>query len=192
MADGTVQSISTGFGSNLDAAVLARARRGDMQAFAAIYRLYGRACYNLALRILGQPAAAEDMVQDVFVRLIERIGSYRGDAPFGAWLKRMSSNAIIDALRHRSYREVGDEDTVAAAVEKGGAADATIDAWTLLQRLPPRSRAIVVLSQWEGFTHLELGQRFGQSESWSKSILARAMHQLKAGGTDRENEGGNQ
>lgn len=188
MADGTVQSISTGFGSNLDAAVLARARRGDMHAFEAIYRLYGRACYNLALRILGQPAAAEDMVQDVFVRLIERIGSYRGDAPFGAWLKRMASNAIIDALRHRAYREVGDEDTVAAAVEKGGTADSTIDAWTLLQRLPPRSRAIVLLSQWEGFTHLELGQRFGQSESWSKSILARAMHQLKAGGAGNEEE----
>ncbi len=188
MADGTVQSISTGFGSNLDAAVLARARRGDMQAFAAIYRLYGRACYNLALRILGQPAAAEDMAQDIFVRLIERIGSYRGDAPFGGWLKRMASNAIIDALRHRSYREVGNEDIVAAAVEKGAAPDATIDAWTLLQRLPPRSRAIVVLSQWEGFTHLELGQRFGQSESWSKSILARAMHQLKAGGTGHDEE----
>ncbi|MEO6076563.1 MAG: sigma-70 family RNA polymerase sigma factor [Dokdonella sp.] len=171
---------------------MARARRGDMQAFEAIYRLYGRACYNLALRILGQPAAAEDMVQDVFVRLIERIGSYRGDAPFGAWLKRMASNAIIDALRHRSYREVGNEDIVAAAVETGAAPEATIDAWTLLQRLPPRSRAIVVLSHWEGFTHLELGERFGRSESWSKSILARAMHQLKAGGTNRNNEGDNE
>ena len=189
MADGTVQSISTGFGSNLDAATLARARRGDMPAFAALYQLYGRACYNLALRILGQPAAAEDMVQDIFVRLIERIGSYRGDAPFGAWLKRMSSNAIIDALRHRSYREVGNDDLVAAAVEKGDAPEATIDAWTLLQRLSPRSRAIVVLSQWEGYTHVELGQRFDQSESWSKSILARAMHQLKDGGTGKDSKG---
>ena len=192
MADGTVQSISTGFGSNLDAATLARARRGDMQAFAAIYRLYGRACYNLALRILGQPAAAEDMVQDVFVRLIERIASYRGDAPFGAWLKRMASNAIIDALRHRAYREVGDDDAVAAAVETGAGADAKIDAWTLLQRLSPRSRAIVVLSQWEGYTHLELGQRFGQSESWSKSILSRAMHQIKIGGSETDKGSGNE
>lgn len=180
MADGTIQSAATGFGQNLDAAVLARARCGDMRAFAAIYRLYGRACYNLALRILGQPAAAEDMVQDVFVRLIERIGSYRGDAPFGAWLKRMTSNAVIDQLRHRRYREVGDEDSVAAAATTEIKPDATIDAWALLQRLSPRSRAIVVLSQWEGYTHQELAQRFGQSESWSKSILARAMQQLKS------------
>lgn len=182
MADGNVQSASIGFGQNLDAAILARARRGDMRAFAAIYGLYGRACYNLALRILGQPAAAEDMVQDVFVRLIERVGSYRGDAPFGAWLKRMTSNAVIDQLRHRAYREVGDEDSVAAAAATSEITpDAAIDAWTLLQRLSPRSRAVVVLSQWEGFTHQELAQRFGQSESWSKSILARAMQKLKTG-----------
>ncbi len=187
MADGSVQTVSTGFGQNLDAAVLARARRGDMRAFATIYRLYGRACYNLALRILGQPAAAEDMVQDVFVRVIERIASYRGDAPFGAWLKRMTSNAVIDQLRHRSYREVGNDDRVAAAAATGDVTpDATIDAWTLLQRLSPRSRAVVVLSQWEGYTHLELARRFGQSESWSKSILARAMQQLKS--TDPINE----
>ena len=163
-----------------------------MQAFSAIYRLYGRACYTLALRILGQPAAAEDMVQDIFVRLIERIDSYRGDAPFGAWLKRMASNAVIDALRHRAYREVGSDDAVAAAVEKGAVTESTIDAWTLLQRLSPRSRAIVVLSQWEGYTHLELGKRFGQSESWSKSILARAMHQLKIGGTETDHGSSNE
>ena len=117
-----------------------------MRAFAAIYQLYGRACYNLALRVLGQPAAAEDMVQDVFVRLIERIASYRGDAPFGAWLKRMTSNAVIDALRHRAYREVGDEDAVSAAASSGDTTPANeIDAWTMLQRLSPRSRAIVDL-----------------------------------------------
>lgn len=181
MADGSFQQTGIGFGQTLDAATLARARRGDMQAFSAIYRLYGRACYNLALRILGQPAAAEDMVQDVFVRLIERIGSYRGDAPFGAWLKRMTANAVIDAVRHQAHREVGNEDAVLAATATSDATpEHAIDAWTLLQRLPPRARAVVVLSQWEGYTHQELAERFGQSESWSKSILSRALNRLKA------------
>lgn len=181
MADGGAKSTGIGFGQSLDAATLARARRGDMQAFSAIYRLYGRACYNLALRILGQPAAAEDMVQDVFVRLIERIGSYRGDAPFGAWLKRMTANAVIDAVRHQAHREVGNEDAVLAATATIDVApEHAIDAWTLLQRLPPRARAVVVLSQWEGYTHQELAERFGQSESWSKSILSRALNRLKA------------
>lgn len=189
MADGSVQTTGIGFGQSLDAATLARARRGDMQAFSAIYRLYGRACYNLALRILGQPAAAEDMVQDVFVRLIERIGSYRGDAPFGAWLKRMTANAVIDAVRHQAHREVGNEDAVLAATATSNISpEHAIDAWTLLQRLPPRARAVVVLSQWEGYTHQQLAERFGQSESWSKSILSRAMNRLKADTPDTDAE----
>lgn len=189
MADGNTQNIGLGFGQALDAATLARARRGDMQAFSAIYRLYGRACYNLALRILGQPAAAEDMVQDVFVRLIERIGSYRGDAPFGAWLKRMTANAVIDRVRHQAHREVGNEDAVLAATATADTSpDQVIDAWSLLQRLPAQSRAVVVLSQWEGYTHTELAQRFGQSESWSKSILSRAMIRLKADMSDPDSE----
>jgi RNA polymerase sigma-70 factor (ECF subfamily) len=56
------------------------------------------------------------------------------------------------------------------------------DAWTLLMRLPPRSRAVLVLHQVEGYTHRELAALFGQSESWSKSVLARALKRL--GGSD--------
>lgn len=181
MADGNTQPlVASGFGQVLDAATLASARRGDMAAFATIYRMYGRACYTLAFRVVGQPAAAEDLVQDVFLRLIQRIGSYRGDAPFGAWLKRMTVNAVIDLVRHQSHRETGDEDVVAAAAAPDHAStDDAIDAWRLIQRLPPRIRAVVVLSHWEGYTHQELADRFGQSESWSKSILSRALGQLK-------------
>ena len=69
------------------------ARRGDMDACAAIYRRYGTACYNLALRILGERAAAEDVVQEVFLKMMNTLSGFRGDAPFGVWLKRMTANA---------------------------------------------------------------------------------------------------
>ena len=74
---------------------LERARRGDMDACGAIYRRYGTACFNLALRILGERAAAEDVVQEVFLKVMNTLSGFRGDAPFGVWLKRMTANATI-------------------------------------------------------------------------------------------------
>lgn len=180
-ADGNPIGVSTGFGQILDTMTLERAKRGDSRAHAAIYVLYGRACFNLALRILGERAAAEDVVQDVFLRMIDTIRSFRGEAPFGAWLKRMTANATIDVVRRN--RRFGSEDPE-AVIESATAAsadnEATVDAWALLMQLSPRARAIVLLHQVEGYTHKELADLFGQSESYSKSILARALKRLGA------------
>ena len=92
---------AVGFAQSVDAMLLARAQRNDMQAFAALYGQFGKPCFNLALRVLGEPAQAEDLVQEVFLKTIDTIRSYRGDAPFGGWLKRMTVNACIDHLRRR-------------------------------------------------------------------------------------------
>ncbi len=184
MADGNAPYVSeirtpAGFGLELDRVTLERARRGDMAAFAAIYERFGGACYNLALRVLGEPAAAEDIVQEVFLKLMASLRGFRGDAPFGAWLKRMTANATIDTLRaHQRFRD----DDVEALFESMPTADAEAeqrtDAWSLLMLLPPRARAVVILHQVEGYTHKEMAELFGQSESYSKSILARALKRL--------------
>ena len=161
--------------------VLARAQRGDMEAFAQIYRTFGHACFLLALRILGQRQQAEDLVQEVFLKMMHNIGSYRGEAPFGAWLKRMAANACIDQLRRDRHFDNADADTlVAHGVGTGNEAAEAIDAWSLLARLSPRARAVVTLHELEGYTHAELATLFGQSESYSKSILARALKRLNA------------
>jgi RNA polymerase sigma factor (sigma-70 family) len=184
MADGQtarVESgrVSTGFGQALDAATLERARRGDMTAHAAIYERYAGACYTLALRVLGEPAAAEDVVQEVFLRMFGTIGSFRGDAPFGAWLKRMAANATIDVVRARQRFASEDANGHMDALQDATmVAEDRVDAWSMLMRLTPRARAIVILHEAEGYTHRELGELFGQSESYSKSILARALKWL--------------
>ena len=170
---------ASGFAQRVDAMTLARAQAGDMQAFAALYAMFGRPCFNLALRLLGNRAQAEDLVQEVFLKMFATIRSYRGEAPFGSWLKRMAVNATIDQLRSQRHDADVDAD---ALQEQQPAADASpaaaLDAWGLLQRLPPRTRAILVLHEFEGYTHGELAELFGQSESYSKSILARALKRL--------------
>lgn len=191
-ADGPPARVSTGFGQALDPAVLTRARHGDREAYKAIYVMYGRSCYNLALRILGDSAAAEDIVQDVFIRMLDALPGFRGEAPFGAWLKRMTANATIDAVR-RDRRFTGSDDV--ARLEEvtvdATPADVAVDAWALLMSLSPRSRAVVLLHELEGYTHKELAELFGQSESYSKSLLARALRRLgQFGNAASQNEEG--
>ena len=180
-ADGLPLGVNSGFGQILDQDVLRRARRGDGLAFETIYRSFGRACYNLALRMLGDPAAAEDLVQDVFLRMMATISKFRGDAPFGAWLKRMTINATVDVIRrNRRSRAEDAADFFDSWVGTEISAEVRVDAWTLLMRLDPRERAVVVLHEMEGYTHKELAELFGQSESYSKSILARSLRRLDA------------
>lgn len=179
MADGQLHQVRSGFGQTLEAATLERARRGDMTAFAFIYDRFASACYNLALRVLGEPAAAEDIVQDVFLKMFASLRGYRGDAPFGAWLKRMTTNATIDATRQRMRFRDDDVDALFASMPAPEAAvENRSDAWSLLMRLPPRARAVVILHEVEGYTHKDLAELFGQTESYSKSILARALKRL--------------
>jgi RNA polymerase sigma factor (sigma-70 family) len=183
--------VRSGFGQELDAITLERARRGDMDACAAIYRKFGTPCFNLALRILGDRAAAEDVVQEVFLKMMNTLPGFRGDAPFGVWLKRMTANATIDTLRAgQRFADEDPEALFASMASRNVDADLRVDAWTLLMRLPPRARAVVVLHELEGYTHKELSDLFGQSESYSKSILARALKKLGDADESGRNAGG--
>lgn len=172
---------ATGFAQDIDAMTLARAQRGDMSAFEEIYRRYGRACFQLAQRLTGQRQPAEDLVHEAFLKMMDTIVSYRGEAPFGAWFKRLTANVSIDWLRRQRHFANTDAEALfeqTAAIEPDPAG--LVDADSLLAHLPPRARAIVVLHELEGYTHVELAALFGQSESYSKSILARALKRLHA------------
>ena len=169
---------ASGFAHVLDASVLARAQRGDAAAFEAVYRCYARPAFGLALRVLGRAAAAEDAVHDAFLRAFERIGGYRGDAPFGAWVKKLVLHAAIDRLR-AERRWAGDAEPVDALRAEREDPGPLLDAQGLLARLAPRARAVVWLHQMEGWSHPEIAARFGQSESWSKSVLARSLQRLR-------------
>lgn len=169
------------FAQDVDDVTLARARRGDRQALGQLYQRFGRPCYSLALRLTGNAATAEDVVQEVFVKLFDAVARYRGDAPFGAWLKRMTANAAIDHLRALRFRDDDDPERVLSEVSASAdvAPDTDHDLWTLLQRLPARARAVVLLHEVEGYTHRELAELFGQTESYSKSILSRSLQRLQ-------------
>lgn len=166
------------FALDLDPVDLQALRNGSQAALAAAYDRFGGPVYGLALRILGNPQDAADVVQEVFLKLPRASRRFRGDAPFGLWLRRLAANATVDMLRHRRHlvpieevhREIGDESTPANVTE----------AHALLERLSPTARLVLLLHAVDGYTHVEMAELFGQSESYSKSILSRALKRLRA------------
>ncbi len=181
--------MNSAYFDDIDELTLRRARNGESAAFARLYDRYAKPAYNLALRMLGDSAAAEDVVQEVFLRLFDRVRGYRGDAPFGAWLRRLVANASIDELRRRRWLESEAELPVSQLPQTRAMGEAQVEAWQALMSLPATARAIVILHEIEGFTHGEMALMFGQSESYSKSVLSRALQRLRADLAPPDTEG---
>ena len=161
-----------------EAELVRRARRGDQRAFESLYGRHARALHAFALRLTGDHAAAEDVVQDTFLKMFAFLGGFRDGAPLRPWLKRVAANLAIDRLRRQ--RPQLDAPLDEAAWADGGAGpDTHAEGEGLLRRLPPLVRTVVWLHEMEGWSHPELAERFGRSQSWSKSVLARGLARLR-------------
>ncbi len=167
-----------------EAALLRAARRGDQAAFAAIYQLHAKAIHSLILRLSGSVETAEDITQDTFLKAMRFLPGLRADLPLRPWLKRTASNALIDQFR-RQWRSMPlpDDDFM---VDTASLPESDTEIAGLLRRLRPLARTLVWLHLMEGWSHKELAARFGHSESWSKSVLSRALTQLRADLSDDE------
>ena len=165
-----------------EAALLRGARRGDQDAFCRLYDLHARSVHALAWRLTGDRALAEDIVQDTFLRMLGHLRGLQAGRPVRPWLRQVAARLAIDRLRRR-WREQPESATTEPA-STSVAPDAWGEAMGLLNRLSPQARALVWLHQMEGWTHDELGRRFGHSESWSKSIVSRALAQLREYATE--------
>ena len=86
--------------SEADAIRLAQA--GDAAAFEFLYRLHGRRVYALCLRMVSNPSDAEDLMQEAFLQLFRKIGTFRGESAFSTWLHRMTVNVVLMRLRKKS------------------------------------------------------------------------------------------
>ena len=100
--------------------VVARAQAGDVEAFAELVRAHHVRVYRLALRLTGNPADAEEIVQDTFMRAHERIAEFRGEARFVTWLCRIATNTALMRLRSASRRPVEPLDAYLPALDEQG------------------------------------------------------------------------
>lgn len=173
---------SASFQIEMPETVLASARRGDMCALEAIYRAFERPAYTLALRMLGDAEHARECMHDAMLRLFERIGQFRGDAPFWGWLRQIVVNEAL--MRMRRERGALLEDLP----EDDNMAGTGAEPWTLaeaghleraLARLPELTRSVLWLFHVEEYTHQEIAQLTGKSVSFSKTQVMRGNQRLR-------------
>lgn len=170
-----------------EAALVRKARWGDHAAFEVLYLAHAKAIHALAYRLTGNAAAAEDITQDTFIKMLGFLSSLRSDVPLRPWLKRVAANAAIDRLR-REQRLVETPEIDAMPADGNSPAE-NLELLGMLRRLSPLARTVVWLHEMEGWSHPELAQRFGRSPSWSKSIVSRALVRLREDlGTGTEND----
>src|SRR5260221_5000125 len=95
-------AVTTGRSDELD--LVDRCRRGEVGAFEELYRALSGRLFSLAVRMLGNPADAEDQLQEIFLSAHRKLDSFRGESALGTWLYRLGMNQILDHVRSRAAR----------------------------------------------------------------------------------------
>jgi RNA polymerase sigma-70 factor (ECF subfamily) len=161
--------------------VIEACRSGDADAFRALFESYKDRVYSIALRYSGNPAAAMDIAQDTFLKLLSRIGDYRSEASFDSWLYRLVVNSCIDDQR-RGRRMApfldGLIDAVCAPVESVlhtlMRAETEKRVQDVVAKLAPEHRIVIVLRYTEGLSYDEIASIIGCSPGTVASRLNRA------------------
>ena len=163
------------------AADVALAQSGDGHAFERLYRGHVARVHSLARRMAG-PDEADELTQDTFVRVWEKLGTFRGEAAFGTWLHRLAVNLIL-SRRSRMGRDRQRFDDADGALDLKPTAPArpelAIDFETAIARLPEGAKHVFVLHDVEGYRHDEIAGQMGIAVGTSKAQLHRARMLLR-------------
>jgi len=178
--------------SATEAEAIRLAQAGDAAAFEHLYQLHSRRVYALCLRMVGNPSDAEDLMQEAFLQLFRKIGTFRGESAFSTWLHRMTVNVVLMRLRKKTLPAASLEETTEPDEETGGprkdigAPDlrlsGAVDRVNLersIEKLPPGYRTVFVLHDVQGFEHNEIAGIMGCSVGNSKSQLHKARTRLR-------------
>jgi RNA polymerase sigma-70 factor (ECF subfamily) len=170
---------------------LHRVRAGDADAFQAIVALHARGIRRVAARIVGGGDAADDVVQETFLRAFRALERFDEAFELGPWLNRIAANAAIDEARRRG-REISltpDEEGVSPVAEPRSlepspsrrAASSEIGRATrkALAELSPAERAAFVLRHYEGQSIAEISRALGKRENATKQSIFRAVKKLR-------------
>jgi RNA polymerase sigma-70 factor (ECF subfamily) len=165
---------------------------GDSEAVRILYERYGRLVFGVAVHIVGEEAAAEEVCQDVFLRVWEKSGTYRPDrGKVGTWLARIARNRAIDVLRSRRFR---DPVNLSSEVEPDPRTEATTESpadalWkTFRERevreavdgLPLAQKQALTLAFFKGLTHREIALALGEPLGTVKTRIRDAMVKLRS------------
>ncbi|MBN2493303.1 MAG: sigma-70 family RNA polymerase sigma factor [Deltaproteobacteria bacterium] len=166
--------------------LIAGCRSGDEAAMRMLFGQHQQAVYAMALRLTGEKADAQDVVQETFLKAFRHIRGFRGDASVRTWLVRIAINLCRDLHRKRSRIQAG-TDAAGEPVEpeRVGARDEPADAFArkrlqaALSRLPEGYREVLVMHDVMDMGHGEIAAVLGVAEGTSKSQLHKARARMR-------------
>lgn len=170
---------------NLHQDVIDRCLTGSREAQYQLYKLYSKGMFNICLRMVNDRDDADDILQDSFISAFRNLKSYRADAPFGAWMKRIVVNKSITFIKKSRGMMVPLEDNL-AEVADDNSHDFSEDQLRVnriregIKLLPDGFRTVLTMYLLEGFDHKEISDVLGISESTSKSQYLRAKKKLSS------------
>lgn len=168
---------------NIHAEVIARSLQGDSYAQSQLYKLYSKAMFNVCYRMTNNFDDAEDVLQEAFISAFRNLRSYKGDAAFGAWLKRIVINKAINFIKKKQIEFVEVQDDIAEEQTNSVEYDSSLMDLSRIKRaielLPDGYRLVFSLYLIEGYDHSEIAQILGITESTSKSQFNRSKKKLK-------------
>lgn len=177
-----------------EAVLIRQLQAGDEQAFEAVFNKYSPKLYNVAQRILGEPADAAEVIQEVFLTVFRKAESFQGNSQFSTWLYRLTVNEALGRIRKNKNRskEVGYEEYLPKFADDGHHAVRPVVDWSdtveeqyagqelrqllsaALNQLKPVDKSVVVLSDVEGMADREIAKTLGLTVSAVKTRLHRA------------------
>ena len=186
--------LSVDYAQNSDEALLQRITRQDTEALERLYERHGQIVYNLIVRIVGDPAIAEELLQDTFWQAWRKAGEYRGEGSVSAWLYRIARNKSLDMLRRRQARPravqtstESDEQALWSRLTAGsGEVDAAIERrWErqrvseALNSLPLEQRHCLELAYFEGLSQRQIAERTGTPLGTVKTRVRMGLEKLE-------------
>jgi len=166
-----------------DATLVRRTLAGDQEAFAALVEKYKDPVFNVAYRMLGNPTEAEDVAQEAFVRAYTQLRTYKDSHRFSTWLLSITSHLAIDQLRRRRFLALPLDNVpflewiadAGVSPEQAALAGETADEMQqVLQALPPKYRAVLVLRYWNDLSYEEIANMLNLTPALVKARLHRA------------------
>jgi RNA polymerase sigma-70 factor (ECF subfamily) len=163
-----------------DAELVEACRQGDRRAMEALYHRFKRRVYSMVARIAGAQDA-EEVSQEVFMRIYRGLMKFRGDSALDTWVYRLTVNAAVSHVTRRPVRAEGEEALANVASREGPSRDPRLAARLeiALAGLPPGYRAVMVLHDVEGLSHEEIADILGCRVGTSKSQLHKARARMR-------------
>jgi RNA polymerase sigma factor (sigma-70 family) len=165
-----------------DDALIKACLSGDPLAQRKLYERFSRKMMGVCMRYTGNEYEARDVLQDGFVKVFEKLGTFSGQGSFEGWVRRIFVNTALDAYRKsKQDRMLQDIDEVGYHLDSGQdiVSDITAqDLLKMLQKIPAGYRMVFNLYVIEGYSHKEIGEQLNISESTSKSQFSRARAYL--------------